>query len=172
MFNHSYHAKGIRYQRECICEERNKFMNKKDINTITKIADLEAEVIELENMIVEHPNSEKIEVWKKDLRNTKTRLTKLRNKFDKNDEVEEQINVNLILQNKISLDNQLAIKKYLHANGECVVEFINDISDEFIRLLVESFSYQVRIDRINNNTIICRWGDEYVCWRKFIKKTV
>ena len=53
MFNHSYHAKGIRYQRECICEERNKFMNKKDINTITKIADLEAEVIELENMIVE-----------------------------------------------------------------------------------------------------------------------
>ena len=90
------------------------------------------------------------------MRNTKTRLTKLRNKFDKNDEVEEQIDVNLILQNKISLDNQLAIKKYLHANGGCVVEFINDISDEFIRLLVESFSYQVRIDRINNNTIICR----------------
>lgn len=131
-------------------------MNKKDIKTITQIADLEAEVIELQNLIVSKPNSEKVEVWKKDLKNTRTRLTKLKNKFDGKSKDIDEPNVNLILQNKISLDACLAIKKYINKEGECVVQFINDISDEFIRLLVDSFDKQVRIDRLNNNTVRCR----------------
>ena len=130
-------------------------MKKSEIKNITKLADLEAEIIELQNLIVENPNSEKVSLWKKDLKNTKTRFTKLKNKIDKCDDSVEEFDVNLILQNKISLDNCLVIKKYLNNQGECVVQFINDISDEFIRLLVESFDKQVRVDRLNNNTVRC-----------------
>lgn len=130
-------------------------MKKSEIKNITKLADYEAEIIELSNIIAENGNSEKVSLWKKELKSLKLKYTKLKNKLDKSEVYEEPINVNLILQNNISLDNILAIKKYIENTGECVVEFISPISDGFISLMIESMSEQVRIERLDENTVRC-----------------
>lgn len=58
-----------------------------EIKLITKIADLEAEIIELENLIkdnIDNPNKyEKILIWRKDLIKLKTMKTKVENKLNK-----------------------------------------------------------------------------------------
>lgn len=58
-----------------------------NIDLITKLADLEAEIIELENLIkdnIDNPNKyEKILLWRKDLIKLKTMKTKVENKLNK-----------------------------------------------------------------------------------------
>lgn len=58
-----------------------------EIKLITKIADLEADIIELENLIkdnIDNPNKyEKILIWRKDLIKLKTMKTKVENKLNK-----------------------------------------------------------------------------------------
>lgn len=58
-----------------------------EIKLITKLADLEAEIIELENLIkdnIDNPNKyEKILIWRKDLIKLKTMKTKVENKLNK-----------------------------------------------------------------------------------------
>lgn len=58
-----------------------------EIKLITKLADLEAEIIELENLIkdnIDNPNKyEKILLWRKDLIKLKTMKTKVENKLNK-----------------------------------------------------------------------------------------
>lgn len=58
-----------------------------EIKIMTKLADLEAEIVELENLIKDNIHKpslqEKILLWRKDLIKLKTMKTKLENKLNK-----------------------------------------------------------------------------------------
>lgn len=129
---------------------------KKEIEIITQIADLEAECNILEILITEGEGNEKASLWKKDLKKSRTRLTKLKKKLDSGEE--EPIEYDILLNNRLTLENQLKIKKFVNENNECVVKFRYGVSDEFLRLLEESLCYQVKVERLTNDTIKCLGG--------------
>ena len=57
--------------------------NENIVNLNTKLADCEAEINELENLLLENKNPDKNPRYKKDLVSIKSRYTKINNKLNK-----------------------------------------------------------------------------------------
>lgn len=57
-------------------------MDALQIATVTKLADLESEITELESLLSQNLTSDKQDLWKRDLTKLRTQYTKLKNKLD------------------------------------------------------------------------------------------
>lgn len=57
-------------------------MDALQIATVTKLADLESEITELESLLSQNLTSDKRDLWKRDLTKLRTQYTKLKNKLD------------------------------------------------------------------------------------------
>lgn len=57
-------------------------MDTLQIATVTKLADLESEITELESLLSQNLTSDKRDLWKRDLTKLRTQYTKLKNKLD------------------------------------------------------------------------------------------
>ena len=57
-------------------------MDALQIATVTKLADLESEITELESLLSQNFTSDKRDLWKRDLTKLRAQYTKLKNKLD------------------------------------------------------------------------------------------
>ena len=57
-------------------------MDALQIATVTKLADLESEITELESLLSQNLTSDKRDLWKRDLTKLRAQYTKLKNKLD------------------------------------------------------------------------------------------
>ena len=125
-------------------------MNKSLERDITKIADLEAEESILLDLILESKDSEKSSLYKKDLKSTRLRLTKLRNKIKgKNDKV-EFIDKDIYTDNILSLEFAMKVKSMLNIKPMVTVECSSLIDDYTLSLLRQSIDVEItKIDSYN-----------------------
>lgn len=132
----------------------------KEIKIITKIADLEAEIIELENLCKKHPESIDVGLWRKELKSLRTQHTKLVKKLFK-DDIDAKIEKEFIkpeisdtqldlIDGNISLADMLKINELLRNEGRIILKFKKPV---YAFNIDKVFDFEYQVKNINRHTL-------------------